>query len=328
MNALNSSVSQNISFVRPEYFFISGFSEIPYSKYYFVFFIFVYIFSVCGNSVVLFMILTERTLHSPKNLGIFNLALADFGETNALVPNMLKTFLFDSPYISYEACLANMFFVFFFFCVQTLTLAALAYDRFIAICLPLRYHAIVNTSFMSVIFTAIWVFNTVVMCTVVCLITRLSFCKTNEVKSFFCDHGPIYNLACNNNSMSFFMAKFCTAVYLYAPLLAIFVSYLGIFLALIRITTWEARLKALKTCVSHLLVVGIFFLPTLGTYLAAVTFSLHPNARIINTSISMAIPPMLNPIIYVLNTNEFRGILVKLFKKNTVIHFHEQALTK
>ena len=127
MSSLNSSLLQNISFVRPEYFYISGFSGIPFTKYYFIFLFFTYIIAVFGNSLVLIMILTDRSLHIPKYIGIFNLALADFGETNALIPNLMKTFLFDLQYISYEACLANMFFVFFFNNVQALTLVVLAY---------------------------------------------------------------------------------------------------------------------------------------------------------------------------------------------------------
>ncbi|XP_053503794.1 olfactory receptor 10A2-like [Ictalurus furcatus] len=317
MSALNSSLLQNASFVRPEYFFISGFSGIPFSQYYFVFLIFIYIISLCGNSIVLFMILVDRTLHIPKYMGIFNLALSDIGETNALIPSLVKTLFFDSQYISYDACLTNMFFTFFFSGGQALTLVALAYDRFIAICLPLRYHAIVNNSFMFATLTAIWVFNLVIIGTTVVFITRLSFCKTNEIKSFFCDHGPVYTIACNDNSINSFMAKLCTAVYLYAPLTAIVLSYIGILLALTKITTWESRLKALKTCISHLLVVGVFFLPIVSTYLAALTFSLHPNARIINTSLSRTIPPMLNPIIYVLNTKDFRVFIVKMLKKKT-----------
>ncbi|XP_034166439.2 olfactory receptor 1M1-like [Pangasianodon hypophthalmus] len=326
MSALNPRLLQNASLVHPEYFFISGFSGLPFSQYYFAFLIFIYIISLCGNSIVLLMILVDRSLHNPKYMGIFNLALSDFGETNALIPSLVKTFFFDSQYISYEACLANMFFNFFFYSGQSLTLVVLAYDRFIAICLPLRYHAIVNNSFMFATLTAIWLFNVVVIGTLVFLITRLSFCKTNEVKSFFCDHGPIYTIACNDNSINSFMAKFCTAIYLYAPLTAIVLSYVGILLALTKITTWEGRLKALKTCISHLLVVGVFFLPVVSTYLAALTFSLHPNARIINTSLSRTIPPMLNPIIYVLNTKDFRSFITKMLKKKTTIISHVHAL--
>uniref|UniRef100_A0AAR2J380 G-protein coupled receptors family 1 profile domain-containing protein n=1 Tax=Pygocentrus nattereri TaxID=42514 RepID=A0AAR2J380_PYGNA len=315
MSDLNFSLLQNMSFVHPEYFYISGFSGIPFIQYYFIFLFFIYFITVFGNSFVLIMIFTERSLHVPKYIGIFNLALADFGETNALIPNLMKTFLFDSQYISYNACLANMFFVFFFSSVQSLTLVVLAYDRFIAICLPLRYHAIVNNSLMSAAVMAVWSFSTVVIGTMVGLITRLSFCKTNVVTSYFCDHGPIYTIACNDNTINSVMAKLSTILCIYAPLIAIVVSYLGILFTLSKITSWAGRLKALKTCISHLLVVGIFFLPVLSTYIAALTFSLHPNARIISTSLSGAIPPMLNPIIYVLNTKEFKDLILKMLKK-------------
>ncbi|XP_036411990.1 olfactory receptor 52Z1-like [Colossoma macropomum] len=315
MSNLNSDLMQNMSFVRPEYFYISGFSGIPFTKYYFIFLFFTYIIAVFGNSFVIFIILTDRNLHIPKYIGIFWLALADFGETNALIPNLMKTFLFDSQYISYNACLANMFFVFFFSNVQALTLVVLAYDRFIAICLPLRYHAIVNNSIMTLALFTAWSFCTALVGTTVALITRLSLCKSNVVKSYFCDHGPIYTMACNDNTINSVMGKLCTVLFLYAPLIAIVVSYLGILLALCRITTWAGRLKALKTCVSHLLVVGVFFLPSISTNIATLFFTLHPNARIINTSLSLAIPPMLNPIIYVLNTKEFKDFILKMLKQ-------------
>ncbi|KAM9468463.1 LOW QUALITY PROTEIN: olfactory receptor 51E2-like [Clarias gariepinus] len=262
------------------------------------------------------MILVDKRLHIPKYMGIFNLALSEFGEANALIPNLLKTFVFDSRHISYEACLANMFFIYFFGGGQALTLVAMAYDRFIAICLPLRYHVIVNNSFMFACLTAIWVFNFIIFGTMVVLVTQLSFCKNNEINSFFCDHGPIYTLACNDNSINIFMGNFCVVLYLYVPLTAIILSYLGILLALIKITTWEARLKAFKTCVCHLWVVGIFFLPVSITYLADIIFSLHPNARIINISLSLTIPPMINPIIYVVNTKQFKNFIIKMLRKN------------
>ncbi len=101
---------QNISIVHPEYFFISGLSGIPYSSYYYIFLFTIYSITIIGNSIVLLIIALERSLHSPKYICVFYLALADIGQTNALIPNM-KTFFSDSQYISYNACLANMFFL-------------------------------------------------------------------------------------------------------------------------------------------------------------------------------------------------------------------------
>ncbi|NP_571822.1 odorant receptor 111-4 isoform X1 [Danio rerio] len=315
MNSVNASFYQNISIIRPEYFFISGLSGIPFSNYYYIFLFVIYFISVIGNSVVLLIIAVDRSLHSPKYIGVFNLALADIGETNALIPNMMKTFLFDSQYISYNACLANMFFVFLFSSVQSFTLVALAYDRFIAICLPLRYHAIVTNTSMILIFSTIWVFNSSVVASMVSMIPRLSFCDSNKIPSYFCDHGPLFRLACNDARFSEFFAYFISALYITMPLVIIVLSYLHIFVALIKITTWEGRLKALKTCVSHLLLVGIFFLPIYCTYIAQVLIPLTTNARIIGTSLSYAVPPLLNPIIYVFNTAEIKDILRKVCKK-------------
>nr|XP_009289942.1 odorant receptor, family D, subfamily 111, member 10 isoform X1 [Danio rerio] len=317
MSSLNASSYKNTSIVHPEYFFISGLSGIPYSSYYYVFLFITYFITIIGNSVVLLIIAFERSLHSPKYIVVFNLALADIGETNALIPNMMKTFLFDSQYISYNACLVNMFFVFLFSTMQSFTLVVLAYDRFVAICLPLRYHAIVNNSSITLILSAKWAFNSSMVALMVSLITRISFCDSNVIQSYFCDHGPVYRLACNDNSINRFMGSFITCLYLVVPLAIIILSYIGIFLALNKITTWESRLKALKTCVSHLLLVGIYFLPMSCTYIAAWLLALAPNARVITTSLAYTISPMLNPIIYVLNTAEIKDLLRKMFKNKS-----------
>uniref|UniRef100_A0A8C2PSI0 G-protein coupled receptors family 1 profile domain-containing protein n=2 Tax=Cyprinus carpio TaxID=7962 RepID=A0A8C2PSI0_CYPCA len=317
MSSLNASFSQNISIVHPKYFFIVGLSGIPYSSYYYIFLFMIYFITVIGNSIVLLIIALERSLHSPKYIGVFNLALADIGETNALIPNMMKNFLFDSQYISYNACLANMFFVFLFSSIQSVTLVVLAYDRFIAICLPLRYHALVNNTSIVLVFSAVWAFNSSVVGLMVSLITRLSLCESNVIQSYFCDHGPVFRLACNDNSINKIIAFLVSALYLVGPLIIIFLSYMGIFLALIKITTWQGRLKALKTCVSHLLLVGVCFLPIICTYIAAIMLSLSPNVRIISTSLAYAVPPMLNPMIYVLNTAEVKNFIQTVIKKKS-----------
>ncbi|XP_065136173.1 olfactory receptor 1M1-like [Paramisgurnus dabryanus] len=319
MNANDTSLfNVNVSIVRPEYFFIAGLTGVPYSRYYYIFLFCTYIIAVIGNCTVLLIIALDRSLHSPKYIGVFNLALADFGETNALIPNMMRTFIFESQYISYNACLANMFFVFFFNITQCFTLVVLAYDRFVAICLPLRYHTIVTNTVMTLICSAIWAFNAFLMAVTMYFISRLSMCKSNVIQSFFCDHGPVYRLACNDNSVNIFIAKLNTGLYFIAPLMLILLSYLGIFLALSKITTWERRLKALKTCVSHLLLVISLFLPIICIYLIALTTYLSPNARIISVSLAYATPPMLNPIIYVLNTAEIKLLIRKVCKNSSI----------
>ncbi|XP_036393595.1 olfactory receptor 52E4-like [Megalops cyprinoides] len=317
MNSLNSTHFVP-SIVHPPFFFINGFYNVPHVKYYYIFLCFVFVVTVLGNSFVMFIICIERSFHTPKYITLFNLAVADLCESTALIPNLIATFLFDSQYISFDACLANMFFVFFFSSMQSLILTVMAYDRFVAICLPLRYHTIVTNTTMAVMLIIIWTYVLVIILSTVALITRLSFCRSIVVDSYFCDHGPIYRLACNDNLTNQVMANVNIALFLYIPLIIIMLSYMFISCALFKIATWEGRLKALKTCSSHLILVAIFYFPIIGTYIAAVFFSLHPNARIINTSLSYAIPPMMNPIIYVLNTEEIKECTKKLFKLKKV----------
>ncbi|XP_035239699.1 olfactory receptor 52E4-like [Anguilla anguilla] len=315
MNSLNFTLSMNTTFVRPPFFYIRGLNNLPYAKYYYVFLCFVFIVSVLGNSFVMFSIYKERSFHTPKYFSVFNLALADLGESTALIPNLIAMFLFDSQYISFDACLANMFFVFFFSSLQSLTLTILAYDRLVAICLPLRYHAIITMQAMTVILTVVWAYNSVLLILMVSLVPRLSFCKSIVVESYFCDHGPIFRMACNDNHVNLIMGIINMILLLYVPLFLTVLSYVFISGALFKIASWEGRFKAIKTCSAHLIMVAIYYMPILSIYMAGLFFPIQPNVRIMNTSFSKAITPMMNPIIYVLNTEEFKEFIKKLFRR-------------
>ncbi|XP_029111484.1 olfactory receptor 1-like [Scleropages formosus] len=321
MSVMFSKNSSSNGIVRPAFFFISGFSNIPHSNYYYIFLSFVYVVSMLGNSFVMIIIYRDRNLHTPKYMAIFNLAIADVCQSTALIPNLIKTFLFDSQEITYVACLANLFFVFFFICMQSTTLVILAYDRFVAICIQLRYYAVVTNISMGVLITVTWTFNSAVMSFTVGLHTRFSFCKSTVIDSLFCDYGPVYRLACNDYSPNIMMAYLNIATFIFLPLTLIGLSYTvcvytGILVALFKITSWEGRLKALQTCFSHFTLVSIFYIPVVCTYITAMTVSIHRNARIINTSLSYSLPPMINPIVYSLNTVEIKEFAKKMFRAN------------
>ncbi|XP_067464386.1 olfactory receptor 1-like [Thunnus thynnus] len=306
----------NATFVRPAKFYISGFSNIPHVKYYYVFLCFVYVMTVLGNVLLLSVIYLVETLHTPKYMIVSNLAVTDLCGSTALIPKLLDTFLFDNRYIVYEACLSYMFFVLFFGSVQSWTLVTMAYDRFIAICFPFRYHSIVTKPAITAMLLFVWVSLLSLVAFTVGLIDRLSFCRSLVIKSFYCDHGPVYRLACNDNSLNNIMAYVAFIIVLCIPLILIGVTYVCIAIALSRIASGEERLKALKTCTSHLILVAIFFLPIVGTNIAAVASNIHPNARIINSSLTHTIPALLNPIVYSLKTEEVLNSIKKVFKRN------------
>ncbi|XP_066507334.1 olfactory receptor 1E16-like [Hoplias malabaricus] len=305
----------NATFIRPSSFFINGLYNIPHAKYYYIFLCFVYVMTVLGNSAIMGTIYLAHTLHTAKYIAVFNLALCDVCGSSAVIPKYADMFLFNNQYISFEDCLANMFFVFLFMTMQSLTLLALAYDRVIAICFPLRYHDIVTKTTMVLIIGGMWFFSVSLVGLMVALITRLSFCRTTIVDSYFCDHGPIISLACNDKSPNYKMSFVYSGVVLGIPLILIAFSYVCIGLAVLKISHGIERIKALKTCTSHIVLVAMFYLPIFSTYASTIATNINPNTRIINSVLTQTIPSMLNPIVYTMKTEEVLMSIKALYKQ-------------
>ncbi|XP_055063212.2 olfactory receptor 51F2-like [Misgurnus anguillicaudatus] len=180
---------------------------------------------------------------------------------------------------------------------------------------------------MCLILAVMWIFSVAFFAVLVGLLTRLSFCGSTVVNSYFCYHGPLHRLNCNDNSMNFVMARMCFVLLICLPLVLIIISYFCIALVLFKISHNVDRTKAMKTCTSHLLLVAIFYIPLLSNNIAVVlTSSIHPNVRIINNSLTQIMPPMLNPIIYTLKTDEVMQSIKDLYKRNKVNVTKEKSI--
>uniref|UniRef100_A0A3B5QPJ1 Olfactory receptor 1-like n=1 Tax=Xiphophorus maculatus TaxID=8083 RepID=A0A3B5QPJ1_XIPMA len=322
----------NSTFVRPLHFYLGGFYNIPHVKYYYVFLCFVYIMTVLSNGFLLSVIYLVKTLHTPRYIIVFNLALTDLCGSTALIPKLLDTFLFNRRYIAYEACLSYMFFVLFFGSMQSWTLVIMAYDRFVAICFPLRYNIIVTRKSIVTILLCSWTSLVMVIGALVGLLERLSFCASVVIQSFFCDHGPTYRLACNNTYINYIMANFTFAVVICIPLVLIGraspFSLILTSIALSRTVSREERHKAMRTCTSHLILVALSFIPYLGTNITVITNGIDPNMRILNSSLSHTVPSLLNPIIYALKTKEVINAFKRLCKRKKINKFVSQLHTR
>ncbi|XP_034034967.1 olfactory receptor 6C4-like, partial [Thalassophryne amazonica] len=270
------SSSSNITFVRPPYFIISGFSDIPNINYYYVFLFFVYIVSVLGNTAVMAVILLDRNLRTPKYVAVFNLAWTDLLGSTVQVPKVLDIFVFNQRLISYNDCMAFIFFSYTCLSMQSLNLVVLSYDRLVAITFPLHYHMKVTHRFMFSLIAFFWVSSITAVLIAVGLLTTLSICKSVIINSYFCDYGKIYMLACNDYTPAHVTIHLFTVLMIWLPLIFILFSYSYIGYSLRK--------------------------------------HLHPNGRIINLSLSSVIPPMLNPFIYVLQTQEIKKSIKKLLK--------------
>uniref|UniRef100_A0A3Q0S369 G-protein coupled receptors family 1 profile domain-containing protein n=1 Tax=Amphilophus citrinellus TaxID=61819 RepID=A0A3Q0S369_AMPCI len=308
----NSALGKNITFVHPAYFIISGLTGIPNIISYYVFLFFVYIVSVLGNTVVMAVIYLDHNLRTPKYIAVFNLAFVDLFGNTALVPKVLDIFLVGHYYIPYNDCLTFLFFCYTCLSMQSFNLVALAYDRMVAIIFPLHYQVKVTHRFMFSLIACFWGFTIIAVLISVGLLTRLSFCKSVVINSYFCDHGQIYRLACNDNFPSYVIACMYPVFIFWLPLAFILLSYLYISYTLVKVATLQEGLKAFKTCIAHLSLVAIYFIPLLITF--TLMEKIHPNVRIINLSLTSVFPPMLNPIIYVLQTQEIKESVKKLLK--------------
>ncbi|XP_061787331.1 olfactory receptor 1f45-like [Nerophis lumbriciformis] len=310
MSLFNPAANENVSLVRPDYFVISGLSGVRHIQLYYIFLFLLYLLSLLGNGAVMAVICLDRGLRTPKYVAVFNLALVDLLGSSALVPKLLDIFLLGHKRIAYGECLAFLFFCYTSLCMQSFNLLALAYDRLLAIIFPLHYQVRMTHRLMLSLIAASWLLAVVLVLVSVGLLTRLSFCRSLVINSYFCDHGQIYRLACNSHFPSYVVSCVYPVVIFWMPLACILLSYVSIGCALAKVAAAPERLKAFKTCVAHLSLVAIYFVPLLVTF--TLMENIHPHARIINLSLTSVFPPAFNPIIYTLQTQEIKESLKKL----------------
>ncbi|XP_061606728.1 olfactory receptor 1E16-like [Phyllopteryx taeniolatus] len=312
MNLFNPAEDENVSMVHPEYFIISGLSGVPHIKLYYVFLFLVYTVSVLANGTVMTVICLDRRLQTPKYVAVFNLAFADLFGSSALVPKLLDVFLFGHRRVPFRSCLTFLFFCYTCLSMQSFNLVALAYDRLLAIIFPLHYQVRMTHRFMLSLILSFWLLVAVLVAVATGLLTRLSFCKSVVINSYFCDHGQIYRLACNSHYPNYVVSCVYPVVIFWLPLAFILLSYAAIGCTLAKVAPVRERLKAFRTCVAHLSLVAIYFIPLLITF--TLMENIHPDGRIVNLSLTSVFPPVLNPVIYTLQTQEIKESLSRLIR--------------
>ncbi|XP_076025066.1 olfactory receptor 1M1-like [Genypterus blacodes] len=316
--SFHSTAGNRSGLIHPPGFYIIGFETFPLISIYFIFLAFVYIVTVLFNVLVIYIIALNHCLHTPKFLAIVNLAAIDLILNTCTIPSMIKLFLIKDNFMSFNLCLVQMFFYYAFLPLESLALALLAYDRVVAICFPLRQTSINTMRSMSCIVGLTWsltlglsVFSTAIM-------TRLSFCKSVRVFSYFCDYAPVLRLACNDYSLHWAHASVYSMVVLIGPFAFIILSYISILVTVFRMKSLSSRVKALATCVEHLILVAVFYLPIFSIFLIGFFLQLiDPDQRVLSLSLASCMPPCINPIVYSLKTKEINVkalALVRRFK--------------
>ncbi|NXQ14944.1 O52B2 protein, partial [Peucedramus taeniatus] len=275
-----------------------------------------YVAALLGNGVLLLTIWAERSLHQPMYLFLAMLAVADLTLSTTAVPKMLALFWFRAGEISFGACLTQMFFLHFTSMAESKILLAMAFDRFVAICFPLRYGAVLTPSTVAKTGLAALLRSFCIIFPCIFLLRRLPFCGHNVVPHTYCEHIGVARLACADISANVWYGLAVPFSVALLDLTLIAVSYGFILLALSRLPSRSARRKALHTCGSHVCVLLLFYVPAIFTALTQ-RFGrrVPPQAHILLANLYVLFPPLLNPLVYGVRTQQIRDKVVKVLAR-------------
>ena len=315
MGVITDSIT-NDSIIIPAGFYVLGFMDLKFADLFLIFLGFIYIVTVLCNSFIISIIWIDHRLHSPKYIAVANLGVVDLISSTSFIPSTINTVVTKDTFMSYNACLTQIFFYYCSVILESFSLSVLAYDRLIAICFPLRHNSINTPTSMVSILVILWSVFASVMVFLVLILTKLSFCDSLIVNHFVCEYAAVFNLSCNDNTLQWTAASTLAIVLLFGPLSLIVMSYACILRAVFKMKSVESRYKALATCTEHLILVAIFYVPTITLYITELfLFHVDPHVRMVNLSLSSSIPSCLNPIVYSLATKEIRSTIMTMLKK-------------
>ncbi|KAG8541723.1 hypothetical protein GDO81_028383 [Engystomops pustulosus] len=300
-------------------FVLTGFSEKPDILIFsFVLFLIIYIIGSFGNIMIVFIILYVPYLQTPMYFFIKNLALLDMCYISTIVPKLLVSSISTYFTITFGGCVTQLFIFLTMAATESTLLAAMSYDRYVAICNPLRYSAIMKRENCIKLAMASWTTG-IVYSTIHTVNTfRLHFCRSNVIEHFFCDIPPLLKIACSDTSLNQKMIFGVGAVLILPCFPLTLVSYLFIIHTIMRIPSATGRRKTFSTCVSHLITVGLFYLTGISVYLRPKNTSAALYQDKISAVFYTILVPMVNPIVYSLRTRELKEAIKKtLIRRST-----------
>ncbi|XP_054851420.1 olfactory receptor 12D1-like [Eublepharis macularius] len=297
-------------------FILLGLTNDPRQQYtLFVMFLLLYVASLLGNGAILAVAIAEPRLHTPMYFFLGNLSCLDMCYSTVTVPKMLSGFLTEHQAISFIGCLTQLHFFYFLGSGEGILLGVMAFDRYVAICNPLRYTVIMNKGACLLLAGTSWVagFFHALMHTMAT--SQLQFCGPNHVQHFLCDIKPLLKLACSSTALNLSLLNIVTGSIALGAFFLTLLSYLySISFLFFKIQSWKSRWKAFSTCASHLTVVALLYIPVLSNYMFA-SIGESSKREMIITILYTAITPVLNPLIYTLRNHEVKSALKKIFSR-------------
>ncbi|XP_069807919.1 olfactory receptor 11L1-like [Dendropsophus ebraccatus] len=298
-------------------FFLLGFGNLhSFSIIFFILFLLIYIFTVFGNLLIIILVSTNVHLQTPMYYFLSHLSFSDLVVSTNIVPNMLGAVLLGGKMITYTGCI----FQFYVFCSTTITecllLSMMSYDRYLAICNPLRYFSLMDLKFRIGLSLWPWLLGFTLNLIVVLPVSNYNFCRDNIIDHFYCDVSPLQKLSCSDTTLvDLEVFLFSLPIFL-VPCGFIIVTYVRVFLTIIKIPSTSGKQKAFSTCSSHLIVVGTFY----GTLIAKYMIPSVGQTLLTNKMISLLhtlLTPLVNPITYSLRNQDIKMGFRKTFRQKT-----------
>ncbi|XP_071969651.1 olfactory receptor 11L1-like [Engystomops pustulosus] len=274
----------------------------------FILFLLIFLFTVIGNLLIIIIVSTNVRLQTPMYYFLCHLSISDLMISATIVPNMLAAIILGGQIITLVGCLTQLYFYSGTTITECFLLSVMSYDRYLAICNPLRYSSIMNLKCQICLSVWPWVLGLTLNITGVLPISNFDFCLDNKIDSFYCDLFPLQKLSCSDTSLVELEVFLFSMPIFILPCVFIIVTYVYIFHTVARIPSTTSKHKAFSTCSSHLIVVCTFY----GTLLAKYMIPSKGNSLLLNKIISLlhtVFTPLFNPIIYSLRNQDIKTAL-------------------
>ncbi|XP_051783227.1 olfactory receptor 1468-like [Erpetoichthys calabaricus] len=282
----------------------------------------IYMLSISGNLLVILVITVDRQLHTPMYIYIGTLAVIDLANSTIIIPKMISVLLFDFSVIPYGACVLQMFIIYHVEEMESLLLTLMAVDRYVAIVYPLRYPSLVTNKTVWFLLFLFNFFALLMNSPSALFANELSFCHSNVLPNCFCDFSTMVHVSCTEDPKHLQVLSAVVVTNGVLPLGLILFSYMRIVIAAVKISSVAGKRKIFSTCFTHLLVVGLFYIPlSLSYILPGMGLPLSLEAYHTMVMLGNVIPPMLNPFIYSFRSNEIKLSIHKFLsgKKTTTL---------
>ncbi|KAM3820952.1 olfactory receptor 6X1-like [Vipera latastei] len=302
-------------------FILQGFpGSAELQKYLFVQILFIYLLTIIGNILIIFIVVHDPHLHNPMYFFLGNFSSLEIFYVTTLSPKMLAHFLAEEKSICFYCCISQAFFHFFLGATEFCLLASMSFDRYIAICKPLYYNSIMNFRLCLQLALGSWLGGLLTVIVQTFLLCLLPFCGPNVINHFYCDVTPLLSLVCANTYVLEQMVLLGSVLLLFSTFLFTAISYSLIIFTIMRISSSSGRQKAFSTCVAHLTVVSIQYGTVMFMYVkpnANSSLEINKVVSVLNTIVT----PLLNPFIYTLRNKDVKEALKKtIHTKDKMFH--------